>query len=290
MSEIDFFKFPVTESSSLSSDIRFHTFDSFISSMTSSLALTLQTFFIISMIATVLSFHFKYSTKNAIIRSIQNYNNHRLFSKARPSLDDVERISKGQAARKRGVGSRAVPHRLNEEERIEWNNAKTRQYLMLRGSGWRRERGDSPLANIYRQLCDAKNIPCISIAKGLGIGDDVSNATTSQDNQGAIENIVIVDFSPLRLGYCEEVTQIAQQCLTAASVFPSLIRVDDQSDPRQLGWTEEEMDYESDPIWRLPVHRVLASFSNRAESKAFAEVLVTELMTKKPKNKKDVEE
>lgn len=38
----------------------------------------------------------------------------------RPSLDDVERISKGQAAKRRGTGSRAVPHRLNEMERKEW--------------------------------------------------------------------------------------------------------------------------------------------------------------------------
>jgi len=218
--------------------------------------------------------------------------------KARPSLDDVERISKGQAARKRGVGSRAVPHRLNEEERIEWVNAKSRQYLMLRGSGWRRERGDSPLANIYRQLCDAKNIPCISIAKGIGIGEDVSNSITNSENssnnsnskEGAIENVVIVDFSPLRLGYCEDVTHMAQLCLSAAGVFPSLIHVEDQSDPRELGWAEEDMNFDSDPIWRLPVHRVLASFSNRAESKAFAEVLVSELITKKMKSKKEVVE
>ena len=38
----------------------------------------------------------------------------------RPTLDDVERISKGQAAKRRGTGSRAVPHRLNEMERKEW--------------------------------------------------------------------------------------------------------------------------------------------------------------------------
>jgi hypothetical protein len=32
-----------------------------------------------------------------------------------------ERISKGQAAKKRGTGSRGVPHRLNEAERKEWD-------------------------------------------------------------------------------------------------------------------------------------------------------------------------
>lgn len=51
-------------------------------------------------------------------------NQHRLEAKkgkgssaGRPTLDDVERLSRGQAAKKRGTGSRAVCHRLNELER-----------------------------------------------------------------------------------------------------------------------------------------------------------------------------
>ena len=84
----------------------------------------------------------------------------------RPSIDDVERISKGLAAKKRGTGSRGVPHRLNAEERIEWEIAKKKKYVVLSGSGWRKERGDSPLANIYRQYCDAVDIPCISVRRG----------------------------------------------------------------------------------------------------------------------------
>ena len=35
---------------------------------------------------------------------------------SRPSLDDVDRLSRGEAAARRGTGSRAVPHRLNAEE------------------------------------------------------------------------------------------------------------------------------------------------------------------------------
>lgn len=42
----------------------------------------------------------------------------------RPSLDDVQRISTGDAARHRGTGSRAVPHRLNAEERKAYDLAK----------------------------------------------------------------------------------------------------------------------------------------------------------------------
>ena len=80
---------------------------------------------------------------------------------ARPSVEDVERISYGKRAKKRGVGSRAVPHRLNAAEREEWVLAKKKKYLALRGTGWRKERGDSPLANIYRNYCDAVGIPMI---------------------------------------------------------------------------------------------------------------------------------
>lgn len=54
----------------------------------------------------------------------QREGSHRLDAKkgkggaaGRPSLDDVERLSKGLAAKKRGTGSRAVCHRLNESER-----------------------------------------------------------------------------------------------------------------------------------------------------------------------------
>jgi len=42
----------------------------------------------------------------------------------RPSLDDVQRISTGDAAKHRGTGSRAVPHRLNAEERKAYDLAK----------------------------------------------------------------------------------------------------------------------------------------------------------------------
>ena len=97
----------------------------------------------------------KYIPKSSFCRFMSKKND------IRPNVDDVERISRGQAAKRRGTGSRSVPHRLNSEERIEWEFAKKRRYLNLRGTGWRKERGDSPLANIYRNYCDAIGIPCI---------------------------------------------------------------------------------------------------------------------------------
>lgn len=45
-------------------------------------------------------------------------------SGGRPSLQDVENISRGDAAKSRGTGSRQVPHRLNAEERKLYDLAK----------------------------------------------------------------------------------------------------------------------------------------------------------------------
>lgn len=81
----------------------------------------------------------------------------------RPSLDDVERLSRGQAAKHRGTGSRAVPHRLNAEESAEFGRARQKGFVTLRGNGYRRERKGSPLANIWRMWSDASMRPTISI-------------------------------------------------------------------------------------------------------------------------------
>ena len=102
----------------------------------------------------------------------------------RPTLDDVQRLSEGKAAKSRGFGSRQIPHRLNVEERAAYNIAQQKGFLTLKGSGYRRERKGSPLANIYRQLSDAMNRPCVIVMQ--------------QNGQSGLD-IVLVDFSPLRL-------------------------------------------------------------------------------------------
>jgi hypothetical protein len=102
----------------------------------------------------------------------------------RPSLDDVQRISQGDAARHRGTGSRAVPHRLNAEERKQYDLAKAKGVLTIAGSGYRRERKGAPLANIYRQWCDARGQACVVLAKGPS---------------AAAGDAVLVDLSVLRM-------------------------------------------------------------------------------------------
>ena len=100
----------------------------------------------------------------------------------RPTLDDVERLSKGLSAKVRGTGSRAVCHRLNKEEKRSFEQAKRYGYLQTKFQGYRKERRGSPVLNTYRQYCDANGNVCIRIEK-----NDVSDK-------------VVVDFSPLRVG------------------------------------------------------------------------------------------
>lgn len=188
-------------------------------------------------------------------------------SSVRPSLDDIERISYGQAAKKRGVGSRVVPHRLNEAERKEWDLAKKRRFVSLRGTGWRKERGDSPLANIYRNYCDAVNMPCISMLRGVG---------------PELYDCVIVDFSPLRL---VDVSEPAGLCLEECKLYVetgTVTTVEDNTDISALGWdvSEIENQMKTDAIWRLPVYSIVTIFNNRADCKKYAE-RVAELVTKK---------
>ena len=173
----------------------------------------------------------------------------------RPTLDDVERISRGDAAKRRGTGSRMVPHRLNQLERKEWDLSKKRRYMLLRGSGYRKERGASPLANIYRQLCDALNIVCITVARGVG------NPPLDE---------VVIDFSPLRT---TQVAEVARACLDEATNYSSFEGAVDNSDVDVLGWTDVDVMLKEDVIWRIPVFTVVATFASRADSRKYAETL-----------------
>ena len=100
----------------------------------------------------------------------------------RPTLDDVQRLSEGRAAKKRGWGSRQIPHRLNAEERKSFELAKRKGVLTIKGSGYRRERKGSPLANIWRQYSDALGRSCIIV---------------EQSGSGK-EDMVLLDASTLR--------------------------------------------------------------------------------------------
>ncbi|PSC72005.1 S15 RNA-binding [Micractinium conductrix] len=114
-------------------------------------------------------------------------------------MEDVQRISRGDAARARGTGSRAVPHRLNAEERAAFEVARKKWVLALAGSGYRRERKGSPLANLWRQWCDAAGMPCVLVCKGA---------------TAAAGDTVLVDLSTLRL---RDTSQYQEACRAVAA-------------------------------------------------------------------------
>lgn len=92
----------------------------------------------------------------------------------RPSRDDVERISYGKPSKRKGVGSRGVPHRLNSDERLLFDFAKRKGWLEVEGSGWRSERREAPIVNTWRNWCDAVARPSVVIHKPLTLSVDLS--------------------------------------------------------------------------------------------------------------------
>jgi hypothetical protein len=192
----------------------------------------------------------------------------------RPSLDDIERISRGEAAKRRGIGSRQVPHRLNSMERKEWALAKVRRFVMLRGTGYRKERGDSPLANIYRNYCDAVAVPYISNIRSLGI-DSIDQ--------------VIIDFSPLRT--FKGLNQLIEECQIRATSFDSCLKIEDYSDIFKIIRSQETQRlvdlniniedhsiesmkvYTDQAIWNVPSFGLIASFSKRSDGHKYAQCM-----------------
>ena len=85
----------------------------------------------------------------------------------RPTLDDVERLARGDATKRRGVGSRQVPHRLNAEERSAYGIALKRGYALLDGTGHRRHKDarGTPLLNILRQRADSLARPLVWVER-----------------------------------------------------------------------------------------------------------------------------
>lgn len=106
----------------------------------------------------------------------------------RPDVRDVEKISWGMPAKKKRTGSRGVPHRLNEDERRSFDQARRQGFLQVSGSSWRSQRRDAPLLNSYRSLMDARGRPAIVLHK-----------LSPQSSLGIEGDRLVVDLSPLRL-------------------------------------------------------------------------------------------
>ena len=158
----------------------------------------------------------------------------------RPTLDDVERLSKGQSAKVRGTGSRAVCHRLNKDEKRVFEHAKANGFLLTKLDGYRKARRGSPALNTYRQYCDAKGRACIRIEKN--------------DHY----DTVIVDLSPLRVKNFQPYLNFLQLLMKKKEGIQDLTASQNQ----QLN--DEDLMF---PIWALP-ERMISFRSAKNHSRA----------------------
>lgn len=188
----------------------------------------------------------------------------------RPTVEDVERISWGKPAKKKGTGSRGVPHRLNEDERILFDQARRKGFLEIGGSGWRSQRREAPLVNSYRSLCDARGQACITLHKG---------------NTGLDE--LVIDLSPLRLPDTFEALE--KQMIEFVGLPPSYVPSEeeveglDESEIEILGKPDADDDpWDSRPIYQLSNYCISWEIQ-RSEAKTLGKKLANQFKTSEEK-------
>ena len=143
----------------------------------------------------------------------------------RPSLDDVERLSRGLRARRRGLGSRAVPHRLNEDERRRFELAKRKGFAVLPGTGSRRERKGSPLLNTLRQHADALARPLVwvelNVARAKLEGAETSVKMLTEFKQWAEQHQACASGCNVtkRASQCSKIWHVVARQNQRAAVF-----------------------------------------------------------------------
>jgi len=179
----------------------------------------------------------------------------------RPTLNDVNRISRGDAAQHRGTGSRAVPHRLNADERKAYERSQKVGYCQ--DATYRRERKDAPLRNLWRQWCDAQGRPAVFWEKSMDGKDSV-----------------VVDLSTLRGEFYE---QLGDGEDGLENVIDALEKIAGNS--ASLDETVKEVAEEDEdlvltaPIWRLPPLTLTWDFETRSEAKDTASKLAEYCLT-----------
>lgn len=75
----------------------------------------------------------------------------------RPTKDDVNKLSRGKPTRAR-IGSRQIPHRLTQKERILFEAAQRQGFLKIPLTGIRPN-----VLNIYKLWCEAQGITCVVV-------------------------------------------------------------------------------------------------------------------------------
>lgn len=176
----------------------------------------------------------------------------------RPSAGDAARLARGDAARTRGTGSRAVPHRLDAAEAAAFARARAAGFLTVRGSGVRRARKGSPLANAWRMACDARAAPAVVLRLREGGRDEV-----------------VVDAAPLRGEGGVDVRARLRAAGEAAGAA-GVVGVEEEGwallEPgAELGG--EPVRWADDPTWRLPDVTITWTCESRPAAKALAAAL-----------------
>ena len=173
----------------------------------------------------------------------------------RPSLNDVERISLGKGAHKRGTGSYYVPHRLNADERQLYNQAKEKNYLVIRGTAYRRRRKGSPVCNTFRQRCDALEQLCVVIEKDASNGDRIK-----------------IDFSTLRVR--DDTHHVLQICNLLNDKYPGLMdnTTNYCTDAKQIEWEV----LQNKAIWNVEPRLLIVEPVDRAVAKNIAQDVLKE--------------
>jgi len=208
---------------------------------------------------------------------------------ARPTTSDVERISWGKPAKKKGTGSRGVPHRLNEEERNQFDMAIRKGFLQIHGSGWRKQRRGSPILNSWRNWCDARCHPAIVLHK-----------STSPESQ---QDSVVIDLSPLRTP--TQFDDISSQCehhILETNGRVATIYSDDSFDDdmdqtstessatspveSEQDKTDLQMVWDTNPIYHLSPHYILWEVPDRTLAKGISQSLASLFCAPLPQHKK----
>ncbi|KAL7516406.1 hypothetical protein ACHAWX_001428 [Stephanocyclus meneghinianus] len=171
----------------------------------------------------------------------------------RPDVRDVEKISWGMPAKKKGTGSRGIPHRLNEDERRAFDQARRQGFLQVKGSSWRSQRRDAPLLNTYRSLMDTRGRPAIVLHK-LN-----PSSTDGLDD----EDVLAIDISPLR--YPNEFERVAQRIkgivshemhIEGSMAMEESQPEDGEEDMDNLQIISKDTMFETRPIYQLPTYSI----------------------------------
>jgi hypothetical protein len=167
---------------------------------------------------------------------------------------------------------------MNDEERAEIRRAEKHGFVTLHGTGFRRGRRGSALGNVHRQWCDARSKPQIVFCKASG-GRRMDN--------------VIVDLSPLRCIDENTLKSWKDDILSAASISGMTLMSEYVEDNTKLDdrlksvkkdeiecedgdieciieKTMQDSDWNTEPIWKLPVISLGVFEGERANAKEMA--------------------